>query len=263
VLNFEHFSKPKTIENVTAWMFDSLDQVGIKSGDINQLSADGASNAIGSVAEYESLSRTDRSNDVSITRCLAHQNERSAGYASGTLKFAQPKNEALGAILKKSHKIQVDISRAPTRMSVFLSIQKKRERKPLLKPNPSVETRWNSSIDETTRANLIMGDMCETMCVLLDRGGYDYDQLTTAEKSLGDKSRLTYTNRDKMILRQYEFAASPAKTFSLFTQDKKDTWSYILFAARIAVNTSREESFAILPGMLIQISCAHFKLLLS
>ena len=124
MLNFEHFSKPKTIENVTAWMFDSLDQVGIKSGDINQLSADGASNAIGSVAEYESLSRTDRSNDVLITRCLAHQNERSAGYASGTLKFAQPKNEALGAILKKSHKIQVDISHAPTRLSFCLSKRK-------------------------------------------------------------------------------------------------------------------------------------------
>jgi len=256
VLNFEHFSKPKTIENVTAWMFDSLDQVGIKSGDINQLSADGASNAIGSVAEYESLSRTDRSNDVSITRCLAHQNERSAGYASGTLKFAQPKNEALGAILKKSHKIQVDISRAPTRMSVFLSIQKKRERKPLLKPNPSVETRWNSSIDETTRATLIMGDMCETMCVLLH-------SIASLESQENSKQTNCYTNIGKMILRQYEFAASPAKTFSLFTQDKKDTWSYILFAARIAVNTSCEESFAILPGMLIQISCAHFKLLLS
>ena len=108
-----------------------------------------------------------------------------------------------------------------------------------------------------------MGDMCETMCVLLERGGYDHDQLTTAEKSLGDKSRLTYTNIDKMILRQYEFAASPAKTFSLFTQDKKDTWSYILFAARIAVSTSREETFAIVPGMLIQICCAYFKLFLT
>jgi hypothetical protein len=197
---------------------------------------------------------------VSITCCLAHQNERSAGYASRTLKFAQPKNEALWAILKKSHKIQVDISRAPIRMSVFLSIQKKRERKPLLKPNPSVETRWNSSIDETARANLIMGDMCETMYVLLERGGYDHDQLTTAEKSLSDKSRLTYTNIDKMILRQYEFAASPAKTFSLFTQDKKDTWSYNLFAARTAVINSHEESFAIVPGMLLQICDAYFKL---
>ena len=37
MLNFKCFSKPKTIENATAWMFESFDQVGIKSGDINQL----------------------------------------------------------------------------------------------------------------------------------------------------------------------------------------------------------------------------------
>jgi hypothetical protein len=73
--------------------------------DINQLAADRASNAIGSIAEYESLAQLIRSNDVELSVCIAHQNERSGGYASGTIAFAVPANQELGDILDKSHRI--------------------------------------------------------------------------------------------------------------------------------------------------------------
>ena len=68
----------------------------LKHKDINQFSADGASSAIGSIAEYEALSCTTRPNDVQLSVCLAHQHERSGGYASGTITFAEPANKELG-----------------------------------------------------------------------------------------------------------------------------------------------------------------------
>ena len=105
ILNFERFDKPKTIDNVSEWIYESLSEGNIKDGDVNQLSADGASNSIGAVSEYEALSRTHRSNDVSFTVCLAHQNERSGGLASGTIEFAEPKNAELSTVINKSHKI--------------------------------------------------------------------------------------------------------------------------------------------------------------
>ncbi len=46
---------------------------------------------------------------------------------------------------------------------------------------------------------------------------------------------LRYTAEDKMVLRQFEGAAIPAKLFSKFTQDTKETWSYILFESRLAI----------------------------
>ena len=125
-------------------------------------------------------------------------------------------------------------------MKVYENVQEKRGHKPPLKPKVSVETRWNSSIDETKRANQIMGDICETNKILLWPSGDDYNLLTPQEKNSNDLSRLTYTEKDKTIIRQYEGAAAPAKVFSLFTQDRKLSWSYILYEARLVISTSRE-----------------------
>jgi len=49
----------KTIVNVTKWMQGSCDQSGILPEDWAQLLADGGSNAIGSIQEYEVVSRSD------------------------------------------------------------------------------------------------------------------------------------------------------------------------------------------------------------
>ena len=74
--------------------------------DFNQVTADGAGNAVGSVLEFEARSREERSNDIGVEVCISHQNERAGGYASGVLQFVEPVNEELGCILKKSHVIQ-------------------------------------------------------------------------------------------------------------------------------------------------------------
>ena len=90
--------------------------------------------------------------------CISHQNERAGGYASGVLHFVEPVNEELGYILRKSHTIQVRISRAPNRMDVLNAVQVKNSHDPKLNPKPGNDTRWNSWQIEAERANIIMGD---------------------------------------------------------------------------------------------------------
>jgi hypothetical protein len=229
-------------------MNDSFVAARVKHSDLHQLSMDGASNAIGSLAEYEVLSRASCLNDVDFNVCLAHQNERSGGYASGTIKFAEPANDELGDVLIKNHQIQVRLNRSAHRMKVYRSVQERNVRKPKLSPDPAGETRWNGVIDETVRANMIMGDMCETIMELLDVGGEDCGLLTANEVSLEDYSRLSYTDEEKMILCQFEGAATAAMVFSKFTQDGQDVWSYVLFSARLAIHQSKTDTFTIVQG---------------
>ena len=234
--------------NVSDWIFESFECANLKHADVNQFAADGASNAIGSVSEYESLLQTARPNEVHFDVCCAHQNQCSGGYASGTLKFAEPVNTALGEILIKNHQIQVHICRSTNRMKVYRDVQISHSRKPMLNPDPGNETHWDNFIEEAKRAVTIMGDICETNVKLLGPGGDDHKLLTPAEAATKDYSRLTYTDLDKMILRQFECAAGPAITFSKFTQDNRDAFSYALFEARRTVAQSREENFTMFNG---------------
>ena len=98
----EHFSKPKTIDNVVEWLTESHKAIKVVSSDFNQMAADGASNAIGSILEVEVQTCTERANDIDLSICHAHQNEHAGGYASGMHKYAKPVNVDLGQILEKS-----------------------------------------------------------------------------------------------------------------------------------------------------------------
>ncbi len=127
-------------------------------------------------------------------------------------------------------------------------MQESHERKPKLSPDPAGETQWNGVIDESLWANMIMGDMCETIMELLDVGDEDHGLLTADEVSSEDYSRLSYTDEEKMILHQFEGAATAAKVFSKLTQDGQDAWFYVLFSARLAINQSKTDTFTIVQG---------------
>jgi hypothetical protein len=234
--------------NVGDWIFESFECTKLKHADVNQFAADGASNAIGSVSEYESLLQTARPNEVHFDVCCAYQNQCSGGYASGTLKFAEPVNTTLGEILIKNHQIQVHICHSTSRMKVYRDVQKSHSRKPMLNSDLGNKTRWDNFIAEAKRAVTIMGDVCETNVKLLCPGGDDRNLLTPAEAAAKDYSRLIYMDLDKNILRQFECAARPAITFSKFTQDNRDTFSYVLFESRRTVAQSREDNFSMLNG---------------
>jgi hypothetical protein len=182
-------------------MQESCAESGILSEDWAQLSADGGSNAIGSIQEYEVVSHSEgQQTSVEFNICYSLQNERSGGFASGTMKFADMPNEELGAILRKSHEIQVRISQSPKRMKLYSDIQQRQGCKLLLAPDPAGETCWNGCIDKTIRANQIMGDLCETNNILLAPNGDDFSMVKESECESNDLSRLTYNLEDKMIL---------------------------------------------------------------
>jgi hypothetical protein len=96
-------------------------------------------------------------------------------------------------VLKKSHGLQVQLSRSGTRMEVLRGVMRKKNRDPLLALNPGNETRWNSGIDEAERANTIMGDACEAFEELLSESGEDYSLLDKGEKDSGNIDHHTYT----------------------------------------------------------------------
>jgi hypothetical protein len=149
---------------------ESFFEATLYNKDINQFLANGALNAIGLITEYESLSCPTRPNDVQLSVCFAHQNKQSGRYASGTITFAVPANKELGDVLEKSHKIQARLSRYSHRMAIYCEVQLRNYRKPMLNPDPANETRWNGTIDETVRANMIMGDVSEMLEIFLSAG---------------------------------------------------------------------------------------------
>ena len=145
-LNFKRFDIPKTVDNVTKWMFDSTAAAKLKKEDFGRLCADGGSNAVGSVQEFEVVGREEgcgRSNNTDFVVCLAHQQQRSGGFASGTAKFASLPNEPLGGVLKKNHTIHQMINRNSDRVGIFRCVQEGKQREPPLDVNPANEVRWN------------------------------------------------------------------------------------------------------------------------
>lgn len=249
VLNFERVLFQKTCKNVAEWMDSSAGATIVVPSDWNNLSADGASNAIGAVAEYEVVTRDGRPSSVDFDTCFAHQNQRSALRSSGVVTFKTgPTNKDLGNCLNKSHEIQVRIYRSPNRMTVLNAIQTEKGRDPHMGPKLRTDTRWDSSYDETKRANQIMGDICDTLTALLDVGGDDRHLLTASEIESNDYGGLTYTQEDKKILRQYEGVSLPSRNYSKFLQDRNNTPSYVLFESRMAIQDTLAEYFVIHPG---------------
>lgn len=240
--NFERFDEAKTIENVAEWMRESIEAAHIEDADMNQLCADGATNAKGSIAEYEALARTRRSNHVDVDVCISHQNQRSIGYASGTLEFAEPVNDELGAVLHKSHEIIVHLFRSFVRMAAYNEVQNRRRRQPKLSPVIANDTRWDSCQLEAKRINIIMADVCTALTELRAEGGHD-EKLPATEAE-----DLSYTDDDKMLLRQFEAAGLISTNLSKFTQSNDNAWAYVLFMIKFTLQQSRMGCFTMHEG---------------
>lgn len=80
-----------------------------------------------------------------------------------------------------------------------------------------------------------MGDMSDSLAILLAVGGDDYGMLTEDEKMTHDVTRLSYTDEDKTAIRQYEGAAQPAKQLCKFLQDNRNAWPYVTFELQVAI----------------------------
>jgi hypothetical protein len=75
--------------------------------------------------------------------------------------------------------------------------------------------------------------------------GDDSNLVTKEERNAGDLSRHTYTQHAKMVLHQFEGASAPAKYLCIFLQDKRNTWSYVLFTLRMTIKETTSNTFTI------------------
>ena len=90
-------------------------------------------------------------------------------------------------------------------------------------------------LDEVVSSNKIMGDLCDTQEILFSPEVMDYEMLSKEERAANDTSKYSHTDRDKKGLRQFEGVATPAKRLCKFFQDTRNTWKYVTFEIRLAI----------------------------
>jgi hypothetical protein len=78
-------------------MFESMAEGKVQKYDFSHPAADGESNAVGAVQEYEVVGQEQggRTNNTDFTIYHTHQQECAGGFAAGTAKFASLPNKPL------------------------------------------------------------------------------------------------------------------------------------------------------------------------
>jgi hypothetical protein len=76
---------------------------------------------------------------------------------------------------------------------------------------------------------MIMGDLSNSLEILLSPKGMDYGLLNEVERALNNITNYSYTNSDKKILCHFEGAALPAKRLCKFLQDGRNLWAHATF----------------------------------
>ena len=89
--------------------------------------------------------------------------------------------------------------------------------------------------DKVVSSNKIMGDFCDTQEILCSPEGMDYEMISEEERAANDTRKYYHTERDNKGLRQFEGVAKPEKRLCKFSQDTSNTWQYVTFEIRLAI----------------------------
>jgi hypothetical protein len=92
---------------------------------------------------------------------------------------------------------------------------------------------------------MIMGDLSDSLEILLSPAGMDYGLLNEAEHASNNITNYSYTNSYKKILCHFEGAALPAKRLCKFLQDGRNLWAYTTFELRLALHSTAALTIAI------------------
>ena len=214
VNSFKRFDGAHTGKGVGAWLASEHESKGLKPQYVGYHCTDGAANAVASANEYELLTEMNRDSTIRHDKCLAHQTNRSAKYASGTGDFKVCSNKTLADVLNKAHAIIARVHRSPARIEVMRVVQQKAKRSAIVLPSPGVVTRWDSSNREVATLNRIMGDFSKGLHILIT--GHDKEKLTPKDGVTLPLTDFTFTPNDKLILRQFECGSEPAVKLSKF-----------------------------------------------
>ena len=87
VNSFKRYESAHTGKAIGAWLASEHEAKGLLPQYIGYHCTDGASNAVASVNEYEILTEINHDTPINHQKCLAHQTNRSAKFASGTGDF--------------------------------------------------------------------------------------------------------------------------------------------------------------------------------
>jgi hypothetical protein len=241
VLSFKKFDGVKSGVGIGQWMVAEHASKGLLPAYVGYHSTDGAANAVASINHYELMTEMNRDAPIDHEKCMAHQNNRSAKYASGTGDFKTCSNYDLKTVLIKAHNIIHRVHRSPHRIKVVRDVQKAAKRKAVVLPVPSVVTRWDSSNLEVASLNRIMGDFNAALNLLID--DYDSHLLLHPDGVEVDQGLFTFTAKDKSILRQFECGSQPCLLLSKFYQLNEPTCHETLFVTVARLAQMRETSF--------------------
>jgi hypothetical protein len=241
VNSFKRFEGAHTGKDIGLWLANEHASKGLYPQYVGYHSTDGASNAVASACEYEMLTEMNRSSSFQHNKCLAHQTNRSAKYASGTGDFKNNANIRLSAVLSKAHAIVGRVHRSSARLEVIREVQRSYKRFPLMLPSPSIPTRWDSSNREVASINQMMGDLNKALRILIN--GIDNNKLKPKEGTPPVISDFTFTATDKDILRQFECGSDPCVQLSKFFQLNKATSHETLFVTAAYISLMRQSSF--------------------
>lgn len=125
------------------------------------------------------------------------------------------------------HSITSSVMRSGHRKKKLIEVQQEKGRSKYLLLCPGAATRWGSQYDEATRTNIVMGDLCDTIEILIDESrwtkirAWSDDDDNTNTKEDEDPSWGKYSEHEKMILRQYEGGFAPARHYVRAAQPSK------------------------------------------
>jgi hypothetical protein len=241
VIAFKRFEGSHTAAGVGRWLADEHQAKGLLPSYVCFHCTDGAANAVASVSEYELLTEMNRDAKVHHQKCLAHQANRAAKFASGTGDFKVCANKGLADVLTKMHTIVARVHRSGARIAIIREEQFKMKRSRVVLPSPGVTTRWDSTNREVGSLNRIMGDFNKGLHVMMRT--IDKDKLTTKEGKNVPVTDYTFTPHDKMILRQFECASEPCVRLSKFFQINDATSHETIFVTRAYIALMKKSSF--------------------
>lgn len=244
LLNFEHFDKPKTGENIGAWLDDNHRGVGCRPDYINSHIVDSAANAVKSVEELQWFTDGERSQPIISELCDAHKANTSGKQASGTSAHKVNLNPNSGAMLTKNHDWHTLISSNGACKGVVKNVQQEHYREKCARNGPAVVTRWGSSHQETRATNINQFDLEVSIDRILAPGGV-YEKLRRAkEDSTKEKSTATAPTEDEWdFYQQYESGLEPMTNFITFSQSAVVVVHEELFEARMALEKLRSPWF--------------------
>jgi hypothetical protein len=241
VIAFKRYDGKKDGAGIGAWMRSEHESKGLLPQYVGYHSTDGASNAISSANHYDVLTEMNRDSPIHHDTCMAHQNNRSAKYASGTGDFVVCMNEELRDVLQKLHNVIAKVNRSGDRIKVVRDVQRAAERKVCVLPSASVVTRWDSSNMEVASVNRIMGDFNKALGLLID--GADKRFLISNGVAV-PRENFIFSKDERTILRQYECGSEPCLLLSKFFQLNESTCHETLFVITARIAQMRETSFA-------------------